>query len=161
MASEAKHTPEEWVCCGCGAPSPELKRVCDCPTGLLYDRNNVGKTIRAKEDPEEPSPLWTTERFESVEAHFYAGGTASPQNGVELFEQLKLTRNALSLSQSRVELMRKALEETVGRIMNAEIDLSTGQTKATVAGRLRDIAADLRKALSTPEQASLPSEVKS
>lgn len=76
-------------------------------------------------------------------------------------EKMDVTAGETAPFSAREEQYRKALEETVGRIMNAEIDLSTGQTKATVAGRLRDIAADLRKALSTPEQASLPSEVKS
>lgn len=76
---------------------------------------------------------------------------ADLEHAVQILDELQDQRTKLFNRE-------KALEETVGRIMNAEIDLSTGQTKATVAGRLRDIAADLRKALSTPEQASLPTE---
>lgn len=27
---------EGWKCCGCGAPSPDRKRVCGCVTSCLY-----------------------------------------------------------------------------------------------------------------------------
>ena len=27
-----------WLCCGCGAASPNRVRSCDCPTGCLYRR---------------------------------------------------------------------------------------------------------------------------
>ena len=43
---------------------------------------------------------------------------------------------------------REALEAIVGRLMNVEIDLQTGATKAVVAKRLREITNDLRSALS-------------
>ncbi len=42
---------------------------------------------------------------------------------------------------------REALEAIVGRLMNVEIDLQTGATKAVVAKRLREITNDLHSAL--------------
>lgn len=30
----------DWLCCGCGKPSPNRDRVCDCATDSLYRRAN-------------------------------------------------------------------------------------------------------------------------
>jgi hypothetical protein len=40
---------------------------------------------------------------------------------------------------------REALNGIVGRLMNVEIDLQTGATKALVAKRLREITSDFKK----------------
>jgi len=36
---------EPWKCIGCGKPSPERKRVCECPSSIVHYRDAAGKTV--------------------------------------------------------------------------------------------------------------------
>lgn len=62
----------EWKCAGCGAPSPDKARSCECPTSVVYYREGKKDTTAWKigEDPSQPDEPYkiALRRIVSLEA---------------------------------------------------------------------------------------------
>lgn len=54
MTQQPAPQPDPWRCVNCGSPSAQTERTCECPTDLLYKRNDPGGRIIAKDAPPDP-----------------------------------------------------------------------------------------------------------
>lgn len=55
---------EEWRCAGCGKTSPDRRRCCECPTGVVFNnRTSAWKIEQPEMSPERHALLWAFDRL--------------------------------------------------------------------------------------------------